>query len=179
MRCVFPPPLKIMSCPTRSTSSGLPKYCHCYVSRRVRIVVITLFSNMEDNRQAVMPGNKYLGLECLFLPSPVRRPFLVVDTDLAHHYHLRQGSKVAEIGEVGIGQGTGQVRGMHSDTRENSLMTTGKRNGFSRIFNRYTGRYDRPYIGSNSSRHYSGDLVWVVLVYVCVSVDEHDSYDGY
>ena len=88
MRCVFPPPLKIMSCPTRSTSTGLPKYCHCYVSRRVRIVVITLFSNMEDNRQAVMPGNKYLGLECLFLPSPVRRPFLVVDTDLAHYYHL-------------------------------------------------------------------------------------------
>ena len=68
---------------------------------------------------------------------------------------------------------------MHSDTRKNSLMTMGKHNGFSRIFNRYTGRYDRPYIGGNSSRHYSGDLVWVVLVYVCVSVDEHDSYVGY
>ena len=68
---------------------------------------------------------------------------------------------------------------MHSDTRKNSLMTMGKRNAFSRIFDRYTGCDDRPYIGSNSSRHYSGDLVWVVLVYVCVSVDEHDSYDGY
>ena len=42
----------------------------------------------QERGQAVMPGNKYLGLECLFLPSPVRRPFLVVDTDLAHYYHL-------------------------------------------------------------------------------------------